>query len=164
MKKILLIIICMLALIACNKNNEPQQSSDDNNPSDTIPQDTVPQDPVAFSVALSYDSVANIVTAVPSDTDVEYVLQVWMVQDYVLDYGNDFSDAHVKESLQDYLDMCIAWEMSFPTFTGTTTMDVYEWFDQPYPGEEFIAMAASFNLQTRKIEGRVEHIFFTTPE
>lgn len=153
MKKTLLIIMSVVALMACSKDNEPKPG-----------QPTGDLTPTTFAITLSYDSVANTVTAVPTDSTVEYIFQVWMTQDFILDYGNDFSDKHIAESLQDYLDMCIAWEMAFPTFVGTTTMDVYEFFDQPYPGEEFIAMAASFNLQTRKIEGRVEHIFFTTPE
>lgn len=153
MKKTLFVILSMLALIACNKNNEPQQPGQ---PSE--------DDPAIFTITLSYDSVANTVTALPSDTAVEYLFQIWMTQDFILDYGNDFSDKHIAESLQDYIDMCIAWDMSFPTFVGKTTMDVYEFFDQPYPGEEFIAMAARFNLQTRKIDGKVEHIFFTTPK
>lgn len=160
MKKTLLIIMSVVALMACSKDNEPKPGQ----PSGDNPSDTVPQDPATFAITLSYDSVANTVTAVPTDNAVEYIFQVWMTQDFILDYGNDFSDKQIAESLQDYLDMCIAWEMAFPTFVGTTTMDVYEFFDQPYPGEEFIAMAASFNLQTHKIEGRVEHIFFTTPE
>ena len=154
MKKIVFIIMTVLVMISCDKNPETQLSD---NPS----VDTVPIDSIVFTVALSYDSMYNTITAVPSDSTIEYVFTVWMVQDFILDYGNDFSDGHIAESLQDYIDM---WEMSFPTFVGATTMDVYEFFDQPYPGEEFIAMAVPFNMQTHKIDGRVEHIFFTTPE
>lgn len=159
MKKTLLIIFAMLALVACNKKDEAQQPGEQQTGGNSGK-----EEPTGFHVSLTYDSEANMVTAMPSDTMVEYVLFVWMKEDFILDYGDDFSDEHVKESLQAYIDMCIEWNMAFPTFRGETSMDVYEWFDQPYPGEEFIAMAASFNKQTRKIEGGVDHIFFTTPE
>lgn len=155
MKKIVFIIMTVLVLISCDNNHETQLSD---NPS----VDTVSMDSTGFTVALSYDSMYNTITAVPSDSTIEYVFTVWMVQDFILDYGNDFSDAHIKSSFQDYLDMCIVWSMAFPTFVGSETMDVYEFFDQPYPGEEFIAMAAKFNMKTKKIEGDVFHINFTT--
>lgn len=166
MKRILFVLLSVLALIACKKNNEPQQPgnpSTDVTPSDTVQQDTIPG-PVAFSIELSYDSSDNIITAVSTDSMVEYVLQVWMKEDFIMDYGDDFSDAHIAESLQSYLDMCVEGGIQFPTFVGNTALDVYEFFDQPYPGKEIIAMAAKFNMTTLKIEGPVYHIFFTTPE
>jgi len=153
MKKYLLVIFVLLAIVACDKANDANQPE----------QPSGKEEPKDFSIALSYDSVANTVTAIPSDSTGEYVLTVWMVDDYILDYGDDFSDAHVKESLQSYLDLCIDYGMAFPTFVGSQTLQVYEFFDQPYPGEDFIAMAAEFDVKTKKVQGSVFKIFFTTP-
>jgi len=153
MKKTVFLLFSLFFLIACNKNNDPQKPSD--NPSGG-------DDTSTFRISLSYDSVANTISAIPSDSTVEYVMTIWMVEDYKIDYGNDFSDAHIKESLQSWVDDCIGCGMGFPLFRGRETQLVYEFFDHPYPGEEFIAMAGQFDSKTKKIVGSVFHINFTT--
>jgi len=152
MKKSLLVIFSLLALLSCSKQ-DPQQPEQPEQPGGEV------EEPTGFQIALSYDSLANTVTAIPSDSS-EYVLQIWMKQDFILDYGDDFSEAHILESLQAYIDLCVEWEMAFPTFRGEATVDVYEFFDQPYPGEEFIAMAAQINTATGKLEGKAFYLFF----
>lgn len=154
MKKTMLFFMLLLAFVAC-KQNDPQQP-------DTPTDDD--QNTTSFTIALSYDSVANTVTSIPSDTAADYVLLVWMVQDYIADYGDDFSDDKVFENMNSYIRQCIMYQMGFPLFYGCETVDVYDFFDQPYPGEDCIAMAAPFDTEKRKLLKPVSYIFFTSPK
>lgn len=162
MKKILLLIpLLLLALISCDKKDDS-----DSPDAPVVPQDTTVVPPVVVNnaITLTYDSVNVTVTATPGDSVETYVLQVWLVEDYILDYGDDFTDEGVKNALSSYLDMCIDWQMQFPIFDMTETTLVYDWFDQPYYGVEHIAMAASYDEQARKIDGPVSFIRFMAPE
>ncbi|MCQ2344123.1 MAG: hypothetical protein MJ002_04255 [Paludibacteraceae bacterium] len=162
MKKYLLIIpLLLLALISCDKKDNSNSPD-----SPVTPPDTTENPPVVTNnvIALTYDSTNVTVTAIPGDSVETYVLQVWLVEDYILDYGDDFTDAGVRNALASYLDMCIDWQMQFPIFDMTETTLVYDWFDQPYYGVEHIAMAASYNEQARKIDGPVSFIRFMVPE
>lgn len=162
MRKILLLIpLLFLALISCDKKD------DSNTPEPPVtPPDTTENPPVIVSNAidLTYDSANITVTATPGDSVVTYVLQIWLVEDYILDYGDDFTDEGVKNALSSYLDMCIQWQMIFPTFDAPETTLVFDWFDQMYLGKEYIAMAASYDEQARKINGPVSFIRFYIPD
>jgi len=140
-----------LAIVSCDKDapSQPDQPSGDQ---------------TSFAITLTYDSAANAITAIPADTTSDYVLFVWMVQDYIADYGNDFSDAQIYANMQSYISQCIMFEMSFPLFRGCETVDVYDFFDQPYPGNECIAMAAPYDTKSRKLLQPVAHLRFTTPQ
>lgn len=157
MKKTIFLSLLLLALVACNQNN-PQQ------PDKPVVEDDDQDTTSVTGVLLTYDSVTNCVTAVPSDSISDYVLFVWMVQDYIADYGNDFSDDHIFESMESYIQMSIQYQMSFPIFQGSTTVEVYEYFDQPYPGEDYIAMAAAFDVEKNELIKPVSYLFFTTPQ
>lgn len=157
MKKNFLFILLIIALIACNKKNDSLQPEQPSVP-------VIDSDTVYMTINLSYDSSTNEITAIPSDLATEYVLSVWMKADYIADYGDDFSDAHIKESLADYIGQFMIYGIAFPTFIAETTIPVYDFFDMPYPGEDFIAMAAKINQKTGEIEGHVFHLFFTTPK
>lgn len=151
MKRFLLLPLIFISLFACNKK-------DDSN---------TPEPPVTRQdslVVLTYDTTEKTVTATPGDSVVTYVLQIWLVEDYILDYGDDFTDEGVKNALSSYLDMCIQWQMIFPTFDAPETTLVFDWFDQMYLGKEYIAMAASYDEQARKINGPVSFIRFYIPD
>lgn len=151
MKRLLLLPLIFISLFACNKK-------DDSN---------TPEPPVTRQdslVVLTYDTTEKTVIATPGDSVVTYVLQIWLVEDYILDYGDDFTDEGVKNALSSYLDMCIQWQMIFPTFDAPETTLVFDWFDQMYLGKEYIAMAASYDEQARKINGPVSFIRFYIPD
>lgn len=151
MKRLILLPLIFISLFACNKK-------DDSN---------TPEPPVTRQdslVVLTYDPTEKTVTATPGDSVVTYVLQIWLVEDYILDYGDDFTDEGVKNALSSYLDMCIQWQMIFPTFDAPETTLVFDWFDQMYLGKEYIAMAASYDEQARKINGPVSFIRFYIPD